>query len=299
MQEQVDAEHAGHWSATKAHRASRTSGTVVRDQLRVDQAPCVPDRELDRRDVQRCPDRLRRGRSTCRSRLDTHSGGFCEALDAVGCQDVFAEAYDRLLNRQPPGIVVMSGTWDLGSFGGGLTERRNWPTDMTATITALHEVGHHVLIVLAHAPVLLRRRGRTFVPAPLDTGEREPHATVWRPENCPSSIAQSDPAACGATLIESDVEATQELTIATLRQLAEDTGASTLFLRSRYCDDGICATNDGNYWMFEDGIHISPGESETLIPTFTRVLQDIIERRTPEGQFEPGEYVYLDSDIAA
>ncbi len=223
--------------------------------------------------------------------LDTHSGGFCAQIDAEGCQDMFAAAYDRLLNRGR-GLVVMSGTWDLGSFGGGLTAPQ-LAADMTETITALHEVGHHVLLVLPTPRFFYGEEAGTFLPAPLDTGEREPHATVWRPENCPSSIAESDPAACGATLNESDVEETQALTIATLRRIAEDTGASTLYLRSRYCDDGICATNDGNYWMFEDGIHISPGESEALIPTFTRVLQDIIERRSDQQEpLESVAYVY-------
>jgi peptidoglycan/LPS O-acetylase OafA/YrhL len=231
--------------------------------------------------------------------LSTHSGGFCDRIDSAGCQDVFVEAYNELLNDGGGSVVVMSGTWDLGSFGGDLTAEE-LSANLGGLITDLHEAGHHVLIVLPTPRFFYGEEPGTFVPAPLHVEEREPHATVWRPQNCSATVAQNDPTACGATLEESDVDASQELSVSTLLQIAEDTGASTLFLRPRYCDDGVCATNDGNFWFFEDGIHISRGESEALAPTFTRVLNDIIERGSRRQEpFESVDYVYLDEDVSA
>jgi len=233
--------------------------------------------------------------------LDTHSGGFCARIDAEGCQDMFADAYDELLNGGREGVVVMSGTWDLGSFTGGPTDDRaqELVSELAEAITALHEAGHHVMIILPTPRFFYGEEPGTFAPAPPFSGERAPHAAVWRPRFCPASIAQSDPTACGATLSESDVEEAQQLSIATLRQIAEDTGASTLDLRSRYCRDGVCATNEGNYWMYEDGIHISVGESQALVPTFTRVLQDIVERRSEQQEpLASMAYVYLEEDVA-
>jgi lysophospholipase L1-like esterase len=229
--------------------------------------------------------------------LDTHSGGFCATIDAEGCQDMFVDSFDELLNGGKTGVVVMSGTWDLGAFGGDLTAE-DLTSSLGELITALHDAGHHVLIVLPTPRFFYGEEPGTFAPSPPDTGAREPHATVWRPQNCPSSIAQSDPAACGATIAEDDVETSQELMMATLRQIADDTGASTLYLRPRYCTDGVCATNDGNVWFFEDGLHISVDESQALVPTFARVFQDIIDRRAEGEPLTSVEYVYRADDVA-
>ncbi len=84
----------------------------------------------------------------------------------------------------------------------------------------------------------------------------------------------------------------------TLRAIAEDTGASTLYLRPRYCIEGVCTTNDGNVWMFEDGLHISVDESQALVPTFARVFQDIIDRRAQGEPLTSVEYVYRADDVA-
>ena len=232
--------------------------------------------------------------------LDTHSGGFCARIDGVGCQEMFVEVFDELLNGGKHGVVVMSGTWDVGAFGGEMTEAEEGSelaAELREVITALHEAGHHVLIVLPTPRFFYGEEPGTYGPAPLDTGDREPHATVWRPQNCPASTAQDDPMACGATLAESDVEASQAASLAILRRVAEETGASTLDLRTRYCADGVCATNDGNFWMFEDGMHISVGESKALAPTFARVLQEIIERRSEwQEPLGSAEYAYLEAE---
>ncbi len=92
-------------------------------------------------------------------------------------------------------------------------------------------------------------------------------------------MAQTDTAACGATIPKSDMKKSQELTFETLHELAKDTGSTTLDLRDRYCTDGVCRTNDGDFWMFEDGLHITVAESRELAPTFTRVLRDIIREQ--------------------
>jgi peptidoglycan/LPS O-acetylase OafA/YrhL len=231
--------------------------------------------------------------------LHTHSGGFCARLDASGCPEMFVDAFDELLHGGDSGVVVMAGTWDLGSYASGSPEEKAevLAARLGEIIGALHRAGHHVLIVLPTPRFFYGEEPGTFAPAPPDTGQREPHAAVWRPEHCPASTAQRDPAACGATVDERDVRTSHEIPIAMLRRVAQDTGASTLDLRPRYCTDGVCATNHGNVWMFEDGIHIAAGESHALAPTFTRVLRDIVERRS-ERQELPGSvaYTYLDED---
>lgn len=227
--------------------------------------------------------------------LYTHPGGFCARIDAEGCPAMFVEAYDEMLHGRGNGVVVMAGTWDVGSFSGGASgeKARELAEDLGEVIREFRGAGHEVLIVLPTPRFFYGERPGTFAPAPVDRGEREPHATVWRPQNCSATTARDDPTSCGATLEESEVRASQRLAIGTLERIARDTGASTLDLRSRYCTAGVCATNDGDFWMFEDGIHISVGESEALAPTFERVLGDMLERRSEEQEARgPTAYIY-------
>ncbi|MEX0992286.1 MAG: acyltransferase family protein [Actinomycetota bacterium] len=228
--------------------------------------------------------------------LDTHSGGFCDALNGRGCTEALASAWDKLMKR-PPGVVVMSGTWDLGAFSGSasdLTAKEEadlLTEDLGKIIRRLNKVGHHVLIVMPTPRFFYGPEPGTFDPYPVrSSGDREVHSTVWRPRDCSAAVAQTDISACGAEIPKSDVKASQELSFETLTALAKDTGSTTLDLRDRYCVDGVCRTNDGDFWMFEDGLHITVAESRELAPTFTRVLRDVIrEQWGPRSEREERE----------
>jgi len=104
------------------------------------------------------------------------------------------------------------------------------------------------------------------------------HSTTWRPEDCPASVAQSDPADCGATVPQAQEDAAQARTLDALEKIAEATDSTTMNLRSHFCWDGLCRTNDGDRWLYEDGIHISVAESESLAPEFAHVLKEIIKK---------------------
>ena len=92
------------------------------------------------------------------------------------------------------------------------------------------------------------------------------------------SVAQSNPSACGATVPQAQEDAAQATTLEALQKVAESTGSRTLDLRSRFCWGGVCRTNDGNRWLYRDGIHISVAESQALAPTFTVVLRQIVRK---------------------
>ena len=203
------------------------------------------------------------------------------------CSDLFTGTINKLTKREP-GIVVMSSTWDLGlnldvdshmSTAKGARERANLIVpSLTEAITKLQGAGHRVLIVLP-TPRFFRSASTpgTYLPAPdLSIPEEESHATSWKPRDCSTLTAQTDPAACGATVPLADVEAAQAITMAALDKIAERTGSTTLNLRDRYCWTGLCRTNDGDRWMYRDGIHISVDESEALAPTFTQTLRKMI-----------------------
>jgi hypothetical protein len=209
--------------------------------------------------------------------IDTHSGCF-NAQENREC-DTFTTTVDTLA-KSPPGIVVMSSTWDLGIWDGPASaqvtaqkEVRYLISGLTDAINRLKAAGHRVLIVLPVPRFFHGSEPGTYVPAPVvSLDQHDPHGTVWRPEDCSATVAQSSPEECGATVPKEDVQQTQELAIETLKKIARATGSKTLDLRSEFCSADTCTTNVGDRWLYEDGIHISVDESTSLAPTFARVL---------------------------
>ena len=231
--------------------------------------------------------------------IDTAHGCFSVGgADQRDCSDNFTNTVNKLIQR-PPGIVVMSSTWDLGAYGGDQETRDQTikeTTDalissLTEAITKLNEAGHHVVMVLPTPRFFHGSTEGTYVAAPDPSLPRsEAHASLWRPQDCPAVIAENNTADCGATVPEAEEAAAQQTTMEALAQIAADTGATTLNLRSRYCIDGVCRTNVGDRWMYEDGIHIGVDESESLAPVFTRLLDKVIRKSwgpTPGDQSSP------------
>lgn len=220
--------------------------------------------------------------------IDTSHGCFSEGQsDDRDCSDNFDNTINRLIQRQP-GVVVMSSTWDLGLYGGDAdvdpaTKTSNREkvqfliSSLTQAIMRLRGAGDEVVIVLptprffhTSTPGKYAAYPDPFLP------RQDAHSSLWRTTDCSSLVAQSDPSACGATVPKAEEDAAQERTLEALKQVAETTGSVTLDLRDRFCPAGVCRTNIGDRWMFEDGVHITVDESEALAPTFASLLREII-----------------------
>lgn len=218
--------------------------------------------------------------------IDTSQGCFSVIETNRQCSNLFEKTIEKLIARDP-GIVVMSSTWDLGRFGGGESTKSTYTvaekTDalvdsLEGSIIALHDAGHHVVIVLPSPRFFESGKEGEYLPAPQGSLSRQAaHDSAWRQRYCPSSVASVDPADCGATVRLSDVKAAQAKTVDALHEIARATGATTFDLLDHYCPKGICITNDGNRWIFEDGIHITVSESESLAPEFADLLRGIIK----------------------
>ena len=220
--------------------------------------------------------------------IDTSHGCFFDGQnDDRDCSDNFTGTVNALV-KQVPGVVVMSSTWDLGEYGGdpssdaGKTAHEKAQlliSSLTDAITTLRDAGHQVVIVLPTPRFFHTSAPGQYLARPDPSLPRqEAHSSSWRPEDCPTSVAQSDPAKCGATVPQAQEDAAQGITLDALGKVAESTGSRTLDLRSRFCWGGLCRTNDGNRWLYKDGIHISVGESEALAPTFTILLRQIVRK---------------------
>jgi len=221
--------------------------------------------------------------------IDTTHGCFFfdTQADAPGqaahraCSDTFAATVDRLV-QQEPGVVVMASTWDLGVYGAespAMAEQKSQflVSSLTEAASRLRDAGHQVIIVLPTPRFFHGLVPGTFVASPgTSVSRQEAHANLlWRPSDCWNVVALNDPANCGATVPEAQVEASQLTTVEALTKVAETTGSTTLDLRAHFCSEGACRTNVGNRWAFQDGIHITVGESETLTPVFAKLLGQV------------------------
>ena len=220
--------------------------------------------------------------------VDTKVDATGQAVDRE-CSDNFSVTIDKLI-QEPPGIVVMSSTWDLGAYGGDVTGSAVAPSEqsqelissLTDAIDRLRAAGHQVIIVLPTPRFFHTQTPGVYSAVPDPTLPRqEAHSSLWRTTDCSTSVAQSDPADCGATVPQPEEDAAQVLTMEALTKIADATGSTTLDLRANFCSDGVCRTNVGDTWMFEDGIHITVDESEALAPTFVHLLKQVAQKLSP------------------
>jgi peptidoglycan/LPS O-acetylase OafA/YrhL len=211
--------------------------------------------------------------------IDTSLGCFFGAQADVGdreCSDNFNATVDTLI-QQGPGVVVMSSTWDLAGLGRDTAtvneERDLMAASLTDAVTRLREAGHQVVIVLPTPRFFNGSTPRTYLAMPDASLSREAaHETSWRPTDCWNVVAMQNAQDCGATVPEAQVANAQAVTAAWLKELAAETGSMIVDLRARFCSEGVCSTNVGDFWLFRDGIHITSVESEALAPTFAGVL---------------------------
>ena len=90
----------------------------------------------------------------------------------------------------------------------------------------------------------------------------------WSPSQCQMLTLLQNTSKCGLSLPLADASQKQRLALASEREAARSTGAQMLDLRHTVCPHEICLTNDGNEWIYRDGLHISTTESEQLAQTF-------------------------------
>ena len=195
------------------------------------------------------------------------------------CSDYVADTTDWLVDQES-GVVVVASTWDsflrdphviteeAGVAATTSSQKAEiLSTGLTSVIGRLREAGHRVVLVL---------------PTPHFIGDPEEfeskaawYETRWEPSHCPNIVALRSTADCGVTLPESEVVEEEADAVRIVTAVADATGSTTLDLDGRYCDDGVCRTNEGNRWMFKDGMHITQAESRALAPTFAGVFEQL------------------------
>jgi peptidoglycan/LPS O-acetylase OafA/YrhL len=188
-------------------------------------------------------------------------------FDGASCS-AFVTTSLAWLERQPHSIIIMAAAnEDINDARVTLVDSRTgqrasspqgkaaiWSAGLESTIRALQKAGHIVIMVsvLPHF-------------ATSDGG-------FWSPSQCSMLTLLQDTSNCGVTLPLATANRTQRLALTAERVATERTGADVLDLRRTVCPGALCVTNDGNSWIYRDGLHISTQESKKLAPVFATAI---------------------------
>ena len=173
------------------------------------------------------------------------------------------------LRTQPPGDVVLAnavgyltmpsvalpepdGTWSLEPAN----KEQSYLRALGTTVDALTSAGHRVHVLL---PI-------PGFPTTLDS------PAVWYPSQCSTATALASIADCGRARSLADVVAETAALEDSMRTVVQSHGGDVIDLRDHLCADGVCATNDGDYWRYLDGTHLSVGQSAALAPVLESSL---------------------------
>lgn len=186
-----------------------------------------------------------------------------DGASLLDCRDMFRSSMDWLA-EQPSSTVVMAsggGAVDLEEYalrlpqGGSVRDVAGkgdaWRASLERSYTELGRMGHEVIQV-----------------------ELAPHFD-WRPSGCSFvKILRDDVASCGVSESRADADADAAGALAGERRAVEAAGIRTIEVRDALCPQSRCRTNEGNFWYYEDGVHLSFAGALSLEPTFVSVLRD-------------------------
>lgn len=189
---------------------------------------------------------------------------------AEECNTFVKESLDWLRQQQPTDIIISSSlgytVLDFSSFRDPVTgdlaqtrdeKERLYLAGVRDAVESLTDAGHQVTVVLPPPGF------------PLTIMD----ANAWYPSQCATISAIRDIRACGATRTELEVQEESRDIFERIEQAVTEAGGRILDPRPSICQQGVCATNLGNDWLYVDGSHISVQMSARLAPSLTEFIR--------------------------
>ena len=177
----------------------------------------------------------------------------------------FEKATLAWVKSQPKSLIIVASNVPVGNdhftlkdssgrVTSGAAKQAVWQAALERTFRTLTADGHQVLLASTLPEFAFT-----------DT-------VGWTPQACQLVQAARDPAQCGMSESLASLDATQSMELLAERAAAQVTGVPIIDVRSTVCAGGVCRTNIGNRWLFEDGAHLTYPEAMTLAPLWTKEL---------------------------
>ncbi|MGO4257160.1 acyltransferase family protein [Marmoricola sp. RAF53] len=100
----------------------------------------------------------------------------------------------------------------------------------------------------------------------------------WTPAGCRLVDIVRDPTACGETMSLATADKDEAGAMTAMDRAASNLGIPQIDVRPQLCPDGVCATNRGSFWVYENGSHLSYRGAMTLVPALTNALRTELAR---------------------
>jgi peptidoglycan/LPS O-acetylase OafA/YrhL len=134
------------------------------------------------------------------------------------------------------------------------SKERVWTAGLERTIGALRKAGHTVVLV-------------NVIPHLSHSDQN-----WWDPADCNFLTLRSNVQLCGLTVPLRQLDVDQSRALASEHAAAGKESAQELNLRSVICPREECSTNNGDFWVYRNGLHIATQESARLAPEFERAI---------------------------
>jgi len=178
----------------------------------------------------------------------------------IDCPDRYKDTMAQLA-RMPPSIVLIGSGQDPFSIEKVTLED---PDGTTYVGTADMIAGREADLLKTYSA--LETAGHTVVPI-----AKLPHFD-WMAADCTFVSILRDETTCGATQTIANADKDDGPVMRAMAGAVAALDLQTLDFRDDICVDGICRTNVGDYWIYEDGSHISYRRTMSLLPTMVNRL---------------------------
>jgi hypothetical protein len=107
-----------------------------------------------------------------------------------------------------------------------------------------------------------------------------PYFGAWDARTCAAVVVADGPRRCGISRTRASVQSDQRLALAAEQAAASTTDADTIDFTSLLCTPRRCATNDGDFFVYMDGHHLSADGALRLVGEFgERISRDAYANR--------------------
>jgi peptidoglycan/LPS O-acetylase OafA/YrhL len=191
---------------------------------------------------------------------------------ATACRQFVRKTVDNLVARKPSLVVIASASAEYVEGGGfALVDVRSNRTGKSPRAKA--ELWRDGL------QRVLQRFDDSSIPTLVVSSI--PYYGSWDPRTCAAVVIAKGARHCGTSRSRASVQADQERALAAEQSATRATGADTIDFTERLCSQRRCATNEGDFFVYMDGHHLSADGALR----FTDEFQSRIER---DAQATPG-----------
>jgi peptidoglycan/LPS O-acetylase OafA/YrhL len=190
---------------------------------------------------------------------------------ATTCRQFVRTTVDNLAARKPTFVIIASEFADyINSPAILFTDPR--------TGKSTHDASRKTQLLREGLQSILTRFHDASIPTLVVN--TIPHFGAWDPRTCPAAVIAHGPSACGTTRSRTRIDADERAALEGERAATALTHANVVDFSDDLCDAKRCVTNNGNFFIYKDGRHLSVDGALTLTNRFDQLIAQYAQPST-------------------